>query len=70
MSLQCEGKSSWPELVGSSGESAAEIIERENTTVNAILVPKGSFVTADIRGVNNTRKYSASLYPPSRLYPK
>ncbi|KAI3880411.1 hypothetical protein MKW92_053160 [Papaver armeniacum] len=46
MSLQCEGKSSWPELVGYSGESAAEIIERENTTV---LVPKGSLVTADIR---------------------
>ncbi|MCL7023390.1 hypothetical protein MKW94_026627 [Papaver nudicaule] len=42
-------KSSWPELVGYSGESAAAIIERQNTNVDAIVVPEGSVVTADIR---------------------
>ncbi|KAI3859382.1 hypothetical protein MKW92_032154 [Papaver armeniacum] len=49
MSLQYEGKSSWPELVGYSGESAAEIIKRENTYVDAILVPKGSYITMEFR---------------------
>ncbi|KAI3897273.1 hypothetical protein MKX03_036623 [Papaver bracteatum] len=31
------GKSSWPELVGYNGETAARIIERENPNVNAIV---------------------------------
>ncbi|KAM6546815.1 hypothetical protein CsatB_027551 [Cannabis sativa] len=33
-----EGKTSWPELVGVRGEVAKETIERENSTVNAIVV--------------------------------
>uniref|UniRef100_A0A803Q3M3 Proteinase inhibitor n=1 Tax=Cannabis sativa TaxID=3483 RepID=A0A803Q3M3_CANSA len=33
-----EGKTSWPELVGVRGEVAKDTIERENSTVNAIVV--------------------------------
>ncbi|KAL5542157.1 hypothetical protein UlMin_009867 [Ulmus minor] len=42
----CEetGKSSWPELVGVQGEVAVETIERENPSLNAIIVPEGSSV--------------------------
>lgn len=40
----CQGKSSWPELVGTSGEVAAATIERENTLVDAIIVKEGSSV--------------------------
>ncbi|RZC51084.1 hypothetical protein C5167_019514 [Papaver somniferum] len=49
MSTRCKGKSSWPELVLSSGESAAATIESENPNVDAVLVPEGSFVTTDFR---------------------
>ncbi|KAI3973935.1 hypothetical protein MKX01_030511 [Papaver californicum] len=38
-----------PELVNRSGKSAAATIERENTNVDAVLVPEGSFVTTDFR---------------------
>ncbi|KAI3859384.1 hypothetical protein MKW92_053158 [Papaver armeniacum] len=44
MSTECRGKSSWPELVGYSGRSAAAIIERQNRRVDAIVVPQGSVV--------------------------
>ncbi|KAF4368508.1 hypothetical protein F8388_018632 [Cannabis sativa] len=33
--MSCEGKTSWPELVGVEGEVAEETIERENPTENA-----------------------------------
>ncbi|KAM6546818.1 hypothetical protein CsatB_027554 [Cannabis sativa] len=36
--MSCEGKTSWPELVGVEGEVAKETIERENSAVNAIVV--------------------------------
>ncbi|KAL8121861.1 proteinase inhibitor [Apium graveolens] len=43
MSL-CQGKSSWPELVGATGEDAAATIEKENTLVDAIIVKEGTAV--------------------------
>ena len=43
------GKRSWPELVGVKGTVAEATIERENSLVNAIVVPQGSGVTADFR---------------------
>ncbi|KAK6157991.1 hypothetical protein DH2020_005305 [Rehmannia glutinosa] len=49
MSSVCEGKSSWPELVGVPGEVAVATIERENPLVNAVIVPPGSVITADLR---------------------
>ena len=45
----CEGKSSWPELVGVEGTVAVATIERENPLVDANTVLKGSIVTADFR---------------------
>ncbi|XP_038714046.1 inhibitor of trypsin and hageman factor-like [Tripterygium wilfordii] len=48
--MECPpGKSSWPELVGTKGEVAEGIIERENINVNAIVVPEGSSVILDFR---------------------
>ncbi|GFZ08769.1 hypothetical protein Acr_20g0005770 [Actinidia rufa] len=44
MSSECEGKSSWPELVGVEEKTAAATIERENPLVDAKIVPEGSFV--------------------------
>lgn len=44
MSSECEGKSSWPELVGVQGEVAKEIIERENPNVTAQIVEEGTRV--------------------------
>ncbi|TKY51888.1 Proteinase inhibitor [Spatholobus suberectus] len=49
MSDDCEGKSSWPELVGVQGTVAEATIERENPLVNAKIVPEGSVVTLDFR---------------------
>ncbi|XP_062150152.1 proteinase inhibitor-like [Alnus glutinosa] len=46
---QCEGKNSWPELVGEQGTVAEATIERENSLVNAVIVEEGSFVTQDFR---------------------
>ncbi|KAI3473840.1 hypothetical protein Pfo_027997 [Paulownia fortunei] len=49
MSSECQGKSSWPELVGVPGDVAVTIIERENPLVTAVIVPPGSVITPDIR---------------------
>ncbi|KAG9152054.1 hypothetical protein Leryth_025873 [Lithospermum erythrorhizon] len=49
MASECEGKSSWPELVGTEGNYAKQVIERENCLVTAVLVPEGSSVTLDFR---------------------
>ncbi|KAA8548766.1 hypothetical protein F0562_000450 [Nyssa sinensis] len=48
MSLECKGKSSWPELVGERGEIAAATIEKENPFVTAEIVLKGTIVPADL----------------------
>uniref|UniRef100_A0A7N2R6A2 Uncharacterized protein n=1 Tax=Quercus lobata TaxID=97700 RepID=A0A7N2R6A2_QUELO len=45
----CEGKNSWPELVGVQGTVAEATIERENPSVDAIIVEDGSVVTPDFR---------------------
>ncbi|XWS75169.1 hypothetical protein CRYUN_Cryun01aG0061900 [Craigia yunnanensis] len=44
---ECQGKSSWPELLGTNGEEAAATIERENPNVNAEIVLEGTIVTPD-----------------------
>ncbi|GMY27214.1 glu s.griseus protease inhibitor [Fagus crenata] len=49
MASGCEGKSSWPELVGVQGTVAEATIERENPLVNAVIVPEGSSVILDFR---------------------
>ncbi|KAA8527723.1 hypothetical protein F0562_035408 [Nyssa sinensis] len=50
MSSICgKGKSSWPELVGAKGETAARTIEKENHKVNAQIVLDGSSGTFDFR---------------------
>ncbi|KAL5542160.1 hypothetical protein UlMin_009870 [Ulmus minor] len=41
-------KSSWPELVWVQGEVAVETIERENPSLNAIIVPEGSSVITNV----------------------
>lgn len=43
------GKSSWPELVGTTGQAAAATIERENPRVDAIVILNGAPVTGDFR---------------------
>ncbi|GLT93226.1 hypothetical protein SLE2022_110270 [Rubroshorea leprosula] len=47
MASECQGKSSWPELLGAKGEDAEATIERENPDVDAVVVLEGSVVTAD-----------------------
>ncbi|CAA2990772.1 inhibitor of trypsin and hageman factor [Olea europaea subsp. europaea] len=49
MSSECQGKSSWPELLGVFGATAVAIIERDNPLVTAIIVPPGSSVIFDFR---------------------
>ncbi|KAG7574138.1 Proteinase inhibitor I13 potato inhibitor I superfamily [Arabidopsis suecica] len=49
MSSECPKKNSWPELRGTNGDYAAAVIERENPTVDAIVILDGSPVTADFR---------------------
>ncbi|KAK1428385.1 hypothetical protein QVD17_17218 [Tagetes erecta] len=50
MSTTCQGKGSWPELVGARGATAAARIERENPRVDAIVVVDGrDSVTTDFR---------------------
>ncbi|RZC83600.1 hypothetical protein C5167_046386 [Papaver somniferum] len=50
MASECgPGKSSWPELVGFDGETAARIIEREIPNVNAIVLLEGTPTTLDFR---------------------
>ncbi|XVE68854.1 hypothetical protein DITRI_Ditri09bG0103100 [Diplodiscus trichospermus] len=41
---ECQGKSSWPELLGTKGEEAAATIERENPNVNAVIVTKETVI--------------------------
>ncbi|RXH70727.1 hypothetical protein DVH24_013473 [Malus domestica] len=49
MSFECEGKDTWPELVGAKGKEAEATIESENRLVNAVIVKEGMFVTTDFR---------------------
>ncbi|KAK9991898.1 hypothetical protein SO802_026883 [Lithocarpus litseifolius] len=44
-----QSKSSWPELVGVQGTVAEATIERENSYVDAVIVPEGSSVILDFR---------------------
>ncbi|CAN6551772.1 hypothetical protein ACFX13_012892 [Malus domestica] len=41
MGSECEGKGSWPELVGVKGKIAKETIEKENPIVTAKIVIEG-----------------------------
>ncbi|KAI3668056.1 hypothetical protein L6452_43131 [Arctium lappa] len=45
----CQGKRSWPELVGQRGDVAVVTIERENPRVDAFVILDGSDVTMDFR---------------------
>ncbi|PON53256.1 Proteinase inhibitor [Parasponia andersonii] len=49
MSSDCQGKQSWPELVGVRGEVAEATIERENPAVNAVIVPERSIGDTQFR---------------------
>ncbi|XP_019100513.1 PREDICTED: protease inhibitor HPI-like [Camelina sativa] len=49
MSSECPGKNSWPELVGTNGDYAARVIERENSRVDAVVIMDGIPVTGDFR---------------------
>ncbi|KAI3913585.1 hypothetical protein MKW92_043241 [Papaver armeniacum] len=50
MASECgPGKSSWPELVGYNGETAARIIERQNRNVNASVLLEGTPTNLDFR---------------------
>nr|GMD67747.1 ase inhibitor I13, potato inhibitor I [Ipomoea batatas] len=49
MSFICNGKSSWPELVGVDGFIAKATVESENSLVNAVVVFEKCPVTADFR---------------------
>jgi len=44
-----EGRTSWPELVGKTGAEAKATIEEENPSLQVVIVPYGSVVTADYR---------------------
>ncbi|KAB2003562.1 hypothetical protein ES319_D11G140300v1 [Gossypium barbadense] len=46
-------KKSWPELVGTNGESAKETIERENRNVKAVVLLDGSPATMDFRRIGS-----------------
>ncbi|KAG8653977.1 hypothetical protein MANES_05G086480v8 [Manihot esculenta] len=43
------GKTTWPELVGANGDSAAATIEEENKNVKATVLKEGTPVTKDFR---------------------
>ncbi|KAL2934666.1 Inhibitor of trypsin and hageman factor [Bienertia sinuspersici] len=45
--MECPGKNEWPELVGQNGYKAAEIIEKENRNVTAIVILDGTIVTQE-----------------------
>ncbi|XP_018435010.1 protease inhibitor HPI [Raphanus sativus] len=49
MSSACAGKNSWPELLGTNGDFAASVIERENSRVDAMVILDGTPVTGDFR---------------------
>ncbi|TXG65369.1 hypothetical protein EZV62_006646 [Acer yangbiense] len=42
---RCQGKISWPELVGARGEDAVATIEKERLNTTAYIVPDGAVVT-------------------------
>ncbi|PNX97894.1 inhibitor of trypsin and hageman factor [Trifolium pratense] len=46
---ESKGKDSWPELIGVEGKVAAATIEKENPSVNAIVLLEGTAVTDDFR---------------------
>ncbi|XVE77883.1 hypothetical protein DITRI_Ditri13aG0099500 [Diplodiscus trichospermus] len=62
------GKSSWPELVGISGEVAAAIIEKENPKVSVAIVKEGMMVTMDF-GCDRVRVW-VDKYGIVKLTPK
>ncbi|KAK9152172.1 hypothetical protein Syun_010481 [Stephania yunnanensis] len=43
------GKQVWPELLGAQASVAVATIRRENANVRPVVIPEGSFVTADFR---------------------
>ncbi|KAL8530342.1 hypothetical protein ACS0TY_007397 [Phlomoides rotata] len=45
----CPGKLTWPELVNENGEKAAQVIEKENMNVDAIVLKDGTPVIQDFR---------------------
>ncbi|KAG9153516.1 hypothetical protein Leryth_019792 [Lithospermum erythrorhizon] len=47
MSSICQGKSVWPELVGATGCTAKQRIEKENSLVTAFIILDGTPVTSD-----------------------
>ncbi|PIN08707.1 hypothetical protein CDL12_18713 [Handroanthus impetiginosus] len=49
MASFCEGKQSWPELVGMDAKIAVATIEKENPLVNAIIAKPYDFITFDFR---------------------
>ncbi|KAI3977524.1 hypothetical protein MKX01_000437 [Papaver californicum] len=50
MASICKGKSSWPELVGCDGDTAAATIKKENGNImTAIVVLEGTGVPEDFR---------------------
>ncbi|KAF8086817.1 hypothetical protein N665_0611s0003 [Sinapis alba] len=49
MSSECAGKNSWPELLGTNGDYAVSVIERENSRVDAMVILDGTPVTGDFR---------------------
>ncbi|CAL2225077.1 unnamed protein product [Prunus armeniaca] len=49
MSSECQGKDTWPELLGAQGTDAEATIERENSSVDAQIVLEGTPVPKDFR---------------------
>ena len=44
-----EAKTSWPEVVGMTGEQAKNIIEQETVGLLVVIIPADSYVTTDYR---------------------
>ncbi|KAI3473839.1 hypothetical protein Pfo_027996 [Paulownia fortunei] len=49
MSNGCEGKASWPELLGLPGNEAVTTFEKGESLVTAIILPPGTVPIADFR---------------------
>ncbi|KAL1198699.1 Protease inhibitor HPI [Cardamine amara subsp. amara] len=47
--ISTAGNDSWPELVQKDEDYAASVIEKENPTVKAVVILKGSPMTSDLR---------------------
>ncbi|KAF9680870.1 hypothetical protein SADUNF_Sadunf06G0166600 [Salix dunnii] len=47
MASECQGKSSWPELLGVQARVAIATIEKENPYVDTQVVLEGTVVTTD-----------------------